>query len=328
MDQTAIQALPKIDLHCHLDGSLSLELVRELTGREVRQEELTASDDCRSLAEYLEKFSLPIQCLSTEDGLRRAGLDFIRQIAQENVRYAEVRFAPQFSAHDGLTVERVIESVLAGLKEGWREYGVESQVIVCAMRHLSDEENLRMISAARGFLGHGVCAADLAGDEAAFPMQRFIGLFDAVRVLGMPFTLHAGECGSAENIEEAVRCGASRIGHGIAMRGKPDVQKLCIDRGIGIEMCPVSNLQTKAVPDAAAYPIREFLDAGLLVTLNTDNRTVSSTSITREIRLVQERYGVTDAEILRIQENALAAAFLDAQKKEQMRHCLFDGVKV
>ena len=328
MDQNSIHALPKIELHCHLDGSLSLELVREILDREVQPWELTVTDDCKSLAEYLEKFSLPLQCMSTEEGLKRAGKDFIRQAAGENVRYVEVRFAPQCSVHDALTAEKVIESVLAGLKEGGQEYGVESQVIVCAMRHMPEEENLRMLNAARQFLGSGVCAADLAGDEAAFPMRQFSGLFEKVRQMGMPFTLHAGECGSAENIEESVRCGAARIGHGIAMRGNLQTQKMCIERQIGIEMCPISNIQTKAVPDASQYPIREFLDAGLLVTLNTDNRTVSNTTISKEIAFVQSRYGVTDEEVLRMQENALEVSFLSAQKKEQMRHCLFGDVRV
>ncbi len=328
MERLAIQELPKIDLHCHLDGSLSLELVRELLGREVQPEELMAEDDCGSLAEYLERFDLPLQCLQTADGLRRAGHDFIRQVAKENVRYVEVRFAPQFSVNERLDVGKVIEAVLEGLAWGRQEYGVESQVIVCAMRHLSEEENLRMLTAAREFLGHGVCAADLAGDEAAFPMKRFLNLFAEVRRMGMPFTIHAGECGSAENIEEAVRCGAMRIGHGIALRGRSQIQKLCVERDVGIELCPVSNHQTKAVKRGEPYPIREFLEAGLLVTLNTDNRTVSHTSLSREIAFVQEHCGVSDADIVQMQENALRAAFLDEQKKEQIRHCLLGRGKV
>ena len=154
-----------------------------------------------------------------------------------------------------------------------------------------------MIKKAREFLGNGVCAADLAGNEAAFPMSQFVDLFTEVKKMGMPFTIHAGECGSVQNILDAVDCGAGRIGHGIAMRGNKDVMKLCRERHIGIEMCPISNLQTKAVKSMAEYPMREFLDEGLCVTINTDNRTVSGTSLDKEIAFVQENYGITEEEI-------------------------------
>lgn len=310
--------IPLIDLHCHLDGSLSQGCIEELLGRTVRKEELQVAPDCRDLAEYLEKFGLPLQCLQTPAGLRRAGHDFMKTAAGDRLRYVEVRFAPLLSCDRGMKTETVIESVLEGMELGRKEYGIEYGVIVCAMRNHSEEENLKMIKTAREFLGSGVCAADLAGNEAAFPMSGFRNLFRQVKKMGMPFTIHAGECGSVQNILDAIECGAQRIGHGIAMRGHRDVMEICRRKQIGIEMCPISNLQTKAVKSMAEYPIREFLDQGLCVTINTDNRTVSGTSMEKEIGFVRENYGITEEEILRMMHNAARAAFASDQVKERI----------
>lgn len=316
---TNILEMPKIDLHCHLDGSLSLGLVRSLLGRKVELAELQVADDCKSLAEYLNCFDLPLACFQTREGLRRGGFDFIEQVAEENVKYVEVRFAPQLSDKKGLSNSDVIESVLTGLEEGRQKYCVDYRVIVCAMRHRSEENNYAMFCAASEFAKKGVCAFDLAGDEASFPATQFYSLFEKSKQLGLPFIMHAGECGNVGNIVTSIEYGAKRIGHGIAMRGNPKVQSLCREKGIGVEVCPISNLQTKAVPKGALHPIREFIDAGLLVTLNTDNRTVSNTSITREMQNAKINYGITDAELIQMQKNAIEVSFAGEEMKAMMR---------
>ncbi len=308
----------RIDLHCHLDGSLSKGCVEALLGRAVAQEELQAAYDCKSLAEYLQKFDLPLEGLQTEDGLYRAGLDFMQTSAQHNMDYVEVRFAPLLSCNTSLKTEQVIASVLAGLEKGKELYDIEYGVITCAMRHHSEDANLEMLRCAREFLGAGVCGADLAGNEAAFPMKQFLNLFKQVKKMDMPFTIHAGECGSSQNIRESILCGARRIGHGIAMRGQWDIIQLCREQRVGIEMCPISNLQTKAVSDVQDYPMREFLDAGLLVTLNTDNRTVSQTSLDKEIEFVKKYGKITDYDIQRMSENAIEVAFASDDVKHRL----------
>lgn len=318
MNQEQLKKLPKAELHCHLDGSLSPDFIRERLGREVAAEELMVSPDCRNLAEYLEKFDIPLSCMQDEAGLKGAGYDFIRTVSRENMRYVEVRFAPLFSVHDGLNTEKVLTAVLEGLEQGKQEFGTRYQVIVCAMRNHSFEENLGMLKTARAFLGQGVCAADLAGDEASWPMSGFTGLFEEVRKMGFPYTIHAGECGSVQNIIDAVNCGAARIGHGTAMRGNPEVQKLCREKHIGIEMCPISNLQTRAVESTAQYPMREFLDAGLLATINTDNRTVSGSSVTKELEFIQKEYGVRDEEVLLLMRNAVSVSFAPDEVKAEL----------
>lgn len=318
MTRDELKKLPKIELHCHLDGSLSQGFIQKKLGRKVPMEELCVSEDCKSLEEYLKKFTVPGLCLMDEEGLEGAGYDVLKSMSHENIRYAEIRFAPLLSVSGAMGTEQAIAALLQGLERGKQDFGIDYGVITCAMRHHSEEDNFRMIEAARGFLGRGVCAADLAGAEAAYPMSEFLELFKKVKKLGMPFTIHAGECGNPRNIVDSIEAGAGRIGHGIAMRKHPKIQDMVKNAGVGIEMCPISNLQTKSVSGPWEYPLREFLDAGLLVSINTDNRTVSGTSMTRELEFIQNEYGVSDSEILQLMRNAIRTAFADDSVKEAL----------
>lgn len=318
MTQEELLRLPKVELHCHLDGSLSQEFIEKRLGRSVKKEELSVSDDCTSLAEYLEKFDMPCQCLKDEEGLEEAGYDVLKSMSREHVCYAEIRFAPLFSETESMSCKKAMEALIKGLERGKQDFAIEYGVIACAMRHIDEEENWRMIRAARELLGSGVCGADLAGAEASYPMSQFMNLFENTRKIGMPFTIHAGECGSVDNITDAVNVGAKRIGHGIAMRGHEDVIRELAEKKIGIEMCPISNLQTKTVSGPEFYPIREFLDHGVRVTVNTDNRTVSNTTMTKELEFIQKTYGVRDEEVLLLMRNAVDAAFTSDTVKEKL----------
>ena len=219
---------------------------------------------------------------------------------------------------ESMNTERVIAALLRGLERGKKEFNIEYNVITCAMRHHSAEQNYQMLKTARQFLGTGVCAADLAGAEAQYPMAEFMELFQKTKELGMPFTIHAGECGDPQNIVDAVRVGAGRIGHGIAMHGQPEIQRMVREAHVGVEMCPISNLQTKAVSGSSEYPLREFLDSGLCVTVNTDNRTVSNTSMTKELEFIQKNYGIRNEEILQMMKNAIDTAFADDSIKDKI----------
>ena len=316
--------MPKAELHCHLDGSLTLAGVREILGKDIALEELQVQPGCQNLAEYLQKFDLPIACLQTPEGIKKASRDFLLDVAKENVRYVEVRFAPACSVNNLMNYGTVIESVLDGLKEAKEQSGTFYNVIVCAMRHHDLETNLAMLRGCREFLGEGVCAADLAGDEAAWPMEQFAELFSEAKGLDYPYTIHAGECGRAENILGAVELGAARVGHGIAMRGHKDIIAVCRKHRTGIEMCPVSNIQTHAVDSWEQYPIREFLEEGLMVTLNTDNRTVSGTSLSREMEEVQKHCRVTMEELCKMELNAVEVAFADDSVKHALWKMLRD----
>lgn len=318
MTQETLKNLPKIELHCHLDGSLSRAFIEKRLGRTVKQEELSVSENCTSLNEYLEKFALPGECIQDEAGLSGAAYDLLSQMKEENVCYAEIRFAPLLSETKEMECRKVIEAVIRGMEQGKKDFRIDYGVIVCAMRHHSAADNMRMIKTAREYLGSGVCAADLAGAEALYPMSEFMDIFTETKRLGMPFTLHAGECGNLQNIVDSINVGAGRIGHGIAMRGNREIQKLAKKAGVGIEMCPISNLQTKSVNSMAEYPMREFLDAGLKVSVNTDNRTVSNTSLTKELEFIRKNYGIRDEEILQLMRNAADTVFADDSVKEKI----------
>ena len=319
MLSSEILQLPKMDLHCHLDASIPQETAGRILGREILAEEMQVRETCQNLEEYLKCFRLPLQCMQTAEGLRETAGSFLMEAAKENVRYAEVRFAPMFSVNETLNCRQVIESVLEGLEEARRICGTFYNVIVCAMRGTSEEVNRKMMKTAREFLGEGVCAMDLAGNEAAYPMEEFLPLFREAVNLGFPLTIHGGECGNVKNVLEAVNVGAARIGHGIALRGNPEAIRLCREKNVAIEMCPTSNRQTKAVADMRDYPIREFLDAGLKVTVNTDNRTVSNTSICKELEYIQNCFAVTDEEIRKLLCNGVEAAFA----KDEVKHILW-----
>lgn len=323
MKENRLIKIPKIELHCHLDGSLSREFIESRLKRQVDDRDLSVSENCGSLNEYLEKFDLPVKCIQDEEGLKAAGYDVLKNMKKENVCYGEIRFAPLLSVTKNMNTKKVIESLLMGMEKGKKDFGVEYGVIVCAMRHHSMDQNYNMIKAAGEFLGNGVCGADLAGAEALYPMSEFMELFRQVKKLEIPFTIHAGECGRAKNIMDAVEAGASRIGHGIAMRGNIGLQEIIRKKHIGIEMCPISNMQTKAVKNIIDYPIREFLDAGLPVTINTDNRTVSNTSLTKEFEFIQKNFRISDEEILLMTGNAIDVAFAD----DDVKNRLFNIVK-
>ena len=315
----------RVELHCHLDGSLSMDFVQAqlakqniLMEQEELEEKLQVQPNCASLTEYLEKFDLPLICLQTESGLEQAAYELVRDAAEDDVAYIEVRFAPMLSTIVGLTCEEVIASVVRGLKRGEEEFGVYASAIVCAMRHHSLEKNMEMLRVAKAFLGKGVCALDLAGDESAFPTKLFRPLFMQAKEWGIPFTIHSGECGSVDNVREAIALGAKRLGHGLALEKSPELRKLCKDKSIGIEMCPTSNLQTKAVDSLASYPLKMFLEEGLLASIHTDNRTVSKTTMELEEALVKEKLQLTDEMWKQCTRNAIITAFTTDEIKQRL----------
>ncbi|MGN0335709.1 MAG: adenosine deaminase [Lachnospiraceae bacterium] len=308
----------KIDLHCHLDGSLSVEWLQRMLGREVRTEEIQAPPECGSLGEYLTRFDLPLSCLQTREGLRTAAEDFLLHAAQEQTDYVEVRFAPALSCREGLTCGQVMESVLEGMKKAEEQCHVRWNIIVCAMRHHDVQTNRKMLKACREFLGDGLCGADLAGDEAGFPTGDFREVFEYAKRLDYPFTIHAGECGSVQSVLDAVDFGAKRIGHGIALRGHQDAIDLCRRKRIGIEMCPISNYQTKALKPGEVYPLREFLKKGMCATVNTDNRTVSATCLEKEWEFLRTAHGITEEELELSCRNAVDAAFAGDEIKQEL----------
>lgn len=319
------RAIPTIDLHCHLDGSLSIDSIFENMSKQGFRYDLneirnlcTVSKECNSLTEYLTKFDIPVRSMYDYDSTKKTALDFMENIAKDEASYVEVRFAPSLIATKHFKDRDVLEAVIEGLKEGTEITGVEQNVIVCAMRHHSLEENMQAFNLAKEYERFGVCGVDLAGDENFYPTSDFKDLFLYAKKIGLNYTIHAGECHSSQSIRDAIEMGAKRIGHGIAMAGNAELKMICRDRHIGIEMCPISNYQTGAVKSGENYPFREFLEDQLLVTVNTDNRTVSGTSMSKELAFVRNKFGLKEEEEVILYENAVEVCFATEEVKNKL----------
>ena len=320
-----------IDLHLHLDGSLTPELVTRLaqlqhvplsTEGKALEELLSVPADCASLNDYLRCFDLPVAVLQSEDALTLAVEDLCCRLEAHGLLYGEIRFAPSQHTRKGMTQAQAVEAAIAGLpvkKKG--EWGFTAQLILCCMRGGDDSANRETVEVAAGYLGKGVCALDLAGAEALYPTDGYADLFSYVRSLGVPFTLHAGEADGPDSVWQALKLGASRIGHGVRSKEDPELVKYLREHRVPLELCPTSNLQTKAVPDLEHFPLREYLKEGLLATVNTDNMTVSRTTLAGEFELLRSA-GLMEEEYHTLLHNSVEAAFLPTEEKAALKDAL------
>lgn len=335
-----IKRLPKVDLHVHLDGSVKPNTVIELAQTQginlsvsnVKQliPLIQVNDNCTDLAQYLTKFDLVSKVLHTSEALERVAFEIVEQAYEDNCKYIEVRFGPQLHCEKGLTVEGVIHSVIKGLKRGESVFGVKANAIACCLRHHTVEQNMLVIKAATGFLNHGLVGVDLAGDEASYPAYLFEDVFKLASKNGLPITIHAGEAGGPENIKVALNnLGAARIGHGVRLRENTELLNKLNLRRIPLEMCPVSNIQTKASLSWDDYPIREYFDLGLNITVNTDNLTVSNTNLTNEYYILKEKFNFSIGELGQLIMNAVDASFLNFREKKKLKSkCLLEYSKI
>ncbi len=269
-------------------------------------------EDCQSLNEYLKCFDLPLLVLQEPEALERVTFELIEDLAFEGVTYAEIRFAPQLSIKDGMTIEEAVKAAIQGLKKGLACYKtIQAGLILCYMRGAENQTlNEETLMAAKKYYGKEVLAVDLAGAEALFPTGNYKELFRETKKAGIPFTIHAGEADGADSVRKAIEFGAKRIGHGIrAIEDQSLVQQI-IKEKIVLEVCPISNFHTKLATEISRYPIRELYEQGVRITINTDNRTVSNTSLDREYTFIKEYYNFTGQEIAQLNEYAKEAAFL------------------
>lgn len=319
-----------IDLHLHLDGSIDPEdmpRLAELSGAALpstRQEELrsllSVEPDCRNLGEYLEKFQLPLRVLQTGESLEYAVYRLLERLSGQGLCHGEIRFAPQLHLEKGMTQEQAVSAAAAGLLRGIRDFGLSAGLILCCMRGEGNRaENMETVAVAERFLGRGVCALDLAGNEAAYPTDRFADVFRRAGERGIPVVIHAGEAAGAESVRTALELGAVRIGHGIHAASDAELMEILRDRGIFLELCYSSNLQTRAVGLPEEYPLERFLDRGIRVTVNTDNVTVSGTSLKREYLLLQERFGLSGEALKGLAINAAEAAFVTEGQRAALK---------
>jgi adenosine deaminase len=323
-----LRRLPKAELHVHFDGSLRPATLLELARR--AGVPLPASDaaslarymlvdDARNLEDYLRRFDLTVAVLQTPDAIERVAFEMVEDAAADGIRYLEVRYCPSLSTKGGLTLSQVFEAELRGLRRGEAEFGVRTGVIACSLRHFEPAKSAEIARSAVEFRGHGVVAFDLAGGEAGRPPSVHAEAFDLAAEGCLGITVHAGEAAGADSIAEAVhRCHADRIGHGTRLFENRLLRDYLRDRRTTIETNLTSNVQTRVVARVAEHPVREYYDAGVAVTLCTDNWLMSGVSLSREYWLAHTELGFTAGEIRELILNGFRGAFLPWPEKQQM----------
>jgi adenosine deaminase len=325
----AIQRLPKTDLHVHLDGSLRLETILDLARKdniplpadepEALARAMHCGENTGSLVEYLKAFDVTLRVLQTAESLNRAAYELAQDAANENVRYMEVRYAPMLHTRRGLSLTRVVEAVLDGLRAAQVDHGITSNVIICGIRNISPESSLEMAQLAVAYKGRGVIGFDLAGAEYDHPAKHHREAFQLIRNNNINCTIHAGEAYGPESVKQAIHvCGAHRIGHGCRLREDGDLLHYVNDHRIALECCPSSNVQTGAVKDLASHPLRLYYDLGLRVTVNTDNRLITDTTVSKELYLAHKHMHLGLAELKQIVLNGFKSAFLPFHERRAM----------
>ena len=336
LDRRELQTLPKVLLHEHLDGVLRPATVIELA-KAARYKDLPTEDPKQlalwfyeganqaSLPKYLEGFRHTIAVMQTEEALERVAYEQAEDLSRDGVIYFETRFAPIFHTQKGLTHQQVVAAVLKGLERGRNDFGIVSGLIICAMRNL--DVSLEMAELAVDFRQRGVVGFDLAGEEGGYPPKKHVEAFHYIQRQNFNITIHAGEGFGKESIWQAIQyCGAHRIGHGTRLiddiavaEGKTvklgDLAQYVLDKRIPLEICLLSNVHTGAARSLEEHPFKILYQEKFRVTLNTDNRLMSDTSMTKEFEAAQDTFGLDLADFERITINAMKSAFMPYKQR-------------
>lgn len=318
--------LPKIELHCHLDGSVRVSTIIDIAKKEnieipsfkeeIVKKFIEVPKDCTSLNEYLKKFELPNKIMQSSYSLERIAFELLEDAANENIKYIEIRFAPQLHTKGGLSFDQVIKSVLKGVKKAEDIYDIRGNLILGCMRNMSIESGLEVVKEGSKFLNNGVVAIDLCGPEYEGFAYEYKEITDLAKELGYEITIHAGEAASAQNVIDAINIlGATRIGHGVRIKDMKEAYDLVKEKKITLEMCPTSNIQTKAIDDFYNYPFYDFYKDNIKVCINTDNRTVSNINLTNEISLISNEFKISLDDYNKIYKNSIEASFADKSTK-------------
>ena len=321
-----IHSLPKAELHCHLDGSMRVEtIIDEAKKQGVKLPEtdpaklkhlLVAGPWCESLTDYLRAFDITTSVLQTEESLTRATYELAEDAANENVRYLEIRFSPLLHTKNGLNLTDVIDAVIKGKELAEKKLDIIIGIIVCGLRHFSPEKSLTLAELSVAYKNAGVVGFDLAGAEENFPAKDHKEAFYLIVNNNINTTVHAGEAYGPESIHQAIHyISANRIGHGTRLREDGDLLNYINDHRIPLEMCITSNVQTKAVKDLESHPVKFYFNYGIRVTLNTDNRLISGTTLTDEYWLAVKEFGFNARELKYLIINGFKSAFLPHKKK-------------
>jgi len=321
-----IEKLPKTDLHVHLDGSIRISTILDLAKKQKvklptdTEEELkkivSCDENCKSLDEYLRAFDITLSVMQTEESLIRTAFELAEDAAKENIRYLEVRYSPILHTQKGLKLTIISDAVIKGLRKAEKKYNIRTGVIICGIRNMDPDKSLRLAKLAVAYKNKGVIGFDLAGAEYNYPAKDHMEAFYLALNNNINITIHAGEAYGPKSIHEALHyCGTHRIGHGTRLIEDGDLLNYVNDHRIPLEICLKSNMHTKSVPSLKQHPLNFYLDYGLRVTLNTDNRLISDTTLTDEYMLAINELGLDYTDIKNIIINGFKSAFIPYRER-------------
>ncbi len=333
-----LKQLPKTDLHVHLDGSLRVNTLIDLAKKQgvelptfdpkELEKIVMSGKNCRNLAEYLQGFDITLSVMQEPEALYRIAYELAEDAAEENVWYMEVRYSPILHTRKGLKLTTIVDSVIEGLQEAEKKFNIKTGVIICGMRNINPETSLMLAELSVAYKNKGVVGFDLAGQEENYPAKDHRDAFFIIRNNNINTTAHAGEAFGPESIHQAIHyCGAHRIGHGTRLYEDGDLLNYVNDHRIPLEVCLTSNVQTGAATSYETHPLRFYYDYGLRVTINTDNRLVSDTTVTKELYLAAKHLNLTLDDIKSIIIDGFKSAFLPNRAKSIMLNLVNDKLK-
>ena len=308
--------MKKIELHLHLDGSVRISTASEILG--IDYETCTKNmrgKNLNSLDEYLTRFDYPIKVMQSYDNIKRVAYELALDLIDDEVVYAEVRFAPTFHTSK-LSLEEVCKAALDGFSMASDK--IKINLILCMMRHLSFNENKKIIDLYLEHIDDRIVALDLAGSEDLYPNSKFTDLFDIIKKEDIPFTIHSGETNNLANLRVALDYNFKRIGHGINIINDNELISKAINNDVLLEICPTSNIDTFNCKEYSLHPIRKLYNVGINISINTDDRTVSNITLSEEYDLLKRYFNFTDSELKDININAMTHSFADELTKEEI----------
>ncbi len=324
-----LRSLPKIELHVHLDGSLRAKTVRELAKRLPADRQFPRGFDPikavtlprrGTLEGYLDAFEVTIRLLQDEGALERVARELCEDAAAENIGYIEIRFAPLLHTEAGLKPRDVVSAVLAGMRQAEADHPIRTGLILTALKQEPTERSMEVAQLTAQFSGSGVVGFDLAGPERLFPPLLHRATLDFVHAAGVHLTIHAGEACCPEQIREALDLGAERIGHGVHLFEDPQTEKRVRESGVHLEICPTSNLQTSSfIADYSDHPIGRYIELGIPISINTDNRLMSQVDLTHEFDRVVAAFSLDRDVVRTVLANSVDAAFCSDGLKTSLR---------
>jgi len=315
-------AYPKVELHLHLDCSLSYNVVHRINPsltEEAYRHDFIAPAKCTNLADFLTRAPQAIALMQTEEQLRLVVFDLFEQLQQDHLLYAEIRFAPLLHTDRNLSPEQVVEIVEGATSQACTSTGIEARLILCTLRHFSPEQSLQTAQLVERFRGTRVATLDLAGDEAGFPLAAHIPAYQYAADRNLARTAHAGEASGPQSVWETLRSlHPSRIGHGVRSIEDPALLEHLRNERIHLEVCPTSNLQTNIYDTFTDHPINRLYELGLSVSVNTDARTITNITLSEEYEKLHRFFAWDTQHFLRCNLEAVRASFLPEPIRQQL----------